>query len=113
MILRFIICIALLGTGVRAAPPPVILISIDTLRADHLSAYGYSRLRTPNIDSYAQGGTLYANIDAQIPLTLPSHASLFTSTYPFENQIEENAERQPGSCRIDMKHGVDGARGRG
>src|SRR5580704_14365584 len=72
---------------------PVILISIDTLRADHLSAYGYRRIRTPHIDSFAQQGTLFTNIEAQIPLTLPSHTSLFTSTYPFENQIEENAER--------------------
>jgi arylsulfatase A-like enzyme len=78
-----------------AAPPPVILISIDTLRADHLSAYGYSKVRTPNIDAFAQGGTLYGDVSAQAPLTLPSHTSLFTSTYPFENQIEENAERVP------------------
>jgi len=74
---------------------PVILISIDTLRADHLSAYGYRRIGTPHIDSFAQQGTLFTNIEAQIPLTLPSHTSLFTSTYPFENQIEENAERVP------------------
>jgi choline-sulfatase len=87
---------ALLTAGCAfGAQPPVILISIDTLRADHLSAYGYTRIRTPNIDSFAQGGTLFSNIDAQIPLTLPSHTSLFTSTYPFENQIEENAERVP------------------
>jgi arylsulfatase A-like enzyme len=78
-----------------AASSPVILISIDTLRADHLGAYGYKRIATPNIDSYAQGGTVFENIEAQVPLTLPSHNSLFTSTYPFENQIEENAERVP------------------
>jgi len=81
-----------------AAPPPVILISIDTLRADHLSAYGYTRIRTPSIDSFAERGTLYGNVSAQIPLTMPSHTSLFTSTYPFENQIEENAERLPAGA---------------
>ena len=75
--------------------PPVILISIDTLRADHVGAYGYRRIATPNIDSFAQGGTLYANIACQTPLTLPSHTSLFTSTYPFENGIQENAELVP------------------
>jgi len=69
------------------------LISIDTLRADHLSSYGYRRVYTPVIDSFAQQGTLFSNIEAQVPLTLPSHTSLFTSTYPFENRIEENAER--------------------
>jgi choline-sulfatase len=74
---------------------PVILISIDTLRADHLSAYGYTRIHTANIDSYAQGGTLFLHAEAQVPLTLPSHTALFTSTYPFYNGIEENGERVP------------------
>lgn len=75
---------------------PVILISIDTLRADHLSAYGYRKAATPHIDSFAQNGTVFTSIDAQIPLTLPSHTVLFTSTYPFENRVEENGERVPG-----------------
>ncbi len=74
------------------------MISIDTLRADHLSAYGYRKVRTPNIDSLADGGTLFSAIDSQIPLTLPSHTSLFTSTYPFANGIEENGERVPASA---------------
>jgi arylsulfatase A-like enzyme len=76
-------------------PPPVILISIDTLRADHLSCYGYSRLQTPHIDSLARGGTLFAAISSQAPITLPSHVSLFTSTYPFANGIRENAQVLP------------------
>src|ERR1700677_1822938 len=84
--------------AIAELPTPVILISIDTLRADHLSAYGYSRIRTPHIDSFAQQGTLFTNIEAQIPQTLPSHTSLFTSTYPFENRIEENAERVPAAA---------------
>ncbi len=76
-------------------PTPVILISIDTLRADHLSAYGYTKIHTPHIDSFAQGGTLFTQVETQVPLTLPSHTSLFTSTYPFENRVEENGERVP------------------
>ena len=87
--------IVLLAALLRAEPASVILISIDTLRADHLSAYGYRRIRTPNIDSFAQQGTIFGQIESQVPLTLPSHTSLFTSTYPFQNQIEENAERVP------------------
>lgn len=90
--------LALYLSSASAQPPPVILISIDTLRADHLSAYGYRTIRTPNIDSFAQHGTLFTGIDSQIPLTLPSHTSLFTSTYPFQNQIEENAERVPAGA---------------
>jgi tetratricopeptide (TPR) repeat protein len=83
----------LLAATCQAEPTPVILISIDTLRADHLSAYGYSRIRTPSIDGFAQRGTLFTAIDSQIPLTLPSHTSLFTSTYPFANGVEENAQQ--------------------
>ena len=74
-----------------SARTPVILISIDTLRADHLSAYGYTQIHTPNIDSLADHGTLFTQADCQIPFTMPSHASMLTSTYPFENQVEENA----------------------
>ena len=74
---------------------PVILISIDTLRADHLSVYGYKRLRTPHLDAFVKGGTLFRRAEAQIPLTLPSHTSFFTSTYPFENHVEENGQRVP------------------
>jgi arylsulfatase A-like enzyme len=98
MSLRTLSC-ALLTTALAcAAQTPVILISIDTLRADHLTAYGYQRIHTPGIDAYAQHGTLYENVETQVPLTLPSHTSLMTSTYPFENQIEENAERVPSGA---------------
>lgn len=91
-----VVCLAQPGAGPGSEPPtPVILISIDTLRADHVGAYGYTRIHTPNIDTYAQPGTVFTAVDAQVPLTLPSHASLFTSTYPFENRIEENAQPVP------------------
>jgi arylsulfatase A-like enzyme len=92
------VVLALCGKIYAAGPTPVILISIDTLRADHLSAYGYRAVQTPNIDAFAEQGTLFAHADSQIPLTLPSHASLFTSTYPFQNRIEENAERVPAGA---------------
>ncbi len=77
------------------AQTPVILISIDTLRADHVGVYGSKTVPTPNIDSFATGGTVFPNVDCQTPLTLPSHTSLFTSTYPFANGIQENAEQIP------------------
>ncbi len=94
-----ILVILICASSANAAEkPPVILISIDTLRADHLSAYGYTKIRTPNIDSFADGGTTYLHIDSQIPLTMPSHTSLMTSTYPFENQVEENSESVPSGA---------------
>ncbi len=79
----------------RTAPASVILISVDTLRSDHLSCYGYKALATPNIDSLARGGTIFGEINSQIPITLPSHVSLFTSMYPFMTGIEENGEVLP------------------
>jgi arylsulfatase A-like enzyme len=81
-----------------AEKPPVILISIDTLRADHLSSYGYTRIKTPNIDSLGYRGTVYPRIDSQIPLTLPSHTSLMTSMFPFENRVEANDEGVPAGA---------------
>jgi arylsulfatase A-like enzyme/Tfp pilus assembly protein PilF len=73
-------------------PRAIILISIDTLRADHLSSYGYTAIETPHIDALAKGGTVFSDVGSQVPLTFPSHVSLFTSTYPFFNGIEDNAE---------------------
>lgn len=95
---RTIGALAFAAACLSAQPAPVILISIDTLRADHLSLYGYRGIRTPNIDAFAQQGTVFTDVESQIPLTLPSHASLFTSTYPFESGIEENAEIVPVSA---------------
>jgi arylsulfatase A-like enzyme len=88
---------ALFAAALTAAPQtPVILISIDTLRADHLGVYG-GRVPTPGIDSFAPGGTLFGAAEAQVPLTLPSHTSLLTSTYPFQSGVEENAEHVPAN----------------
>lgn len=61
--------------------PNIILIVVDTARADHLSCYGYARPTTPNIDRIAAEGVLYENAIAPAPWTLPSHASLFTGLY--------------------------------
>jgi len=71
---------------------PIILISVDTLRADHLSCYGYRGVQTRHIDAIAKGGTLFNEVITQVPLTLPSHVSLLTSTYPFWNGVEDQAE---------------------
>jgi choline-sulfatase len=81
--------------GRRAAGTPVILISIDTLRADHLSCYGDKRIHTPHIDAFAEGGTLFAHSASLVPLTFPSHVTLLTSTYPFANGIEDNGDDLP------------------
>ena len=76
-------------------PIPIILISVDTLRADVLSCYSPQGRNTPHIDAIAKGGTLFSQASAQIPLTLPSHVSLLTSTYPFSNGVEDNGQLVP------------------
>jgi arylsulfatase A-like enzyme len=73
------------------AQTPVIVISVDTLRADRVS-------HAPNIAALGNGGAVFSQIDCQAPLTLPSHWSMMTSTYPFENRIEENGERVPAGA---------------
>ena len=93
--------LALLALGAAGlawgAQTPVILISIDTLRADRVGIYGGRGVPTPGIDGFADGGTLFASAEAQVPLTLPSHTSLLTSNYPFQSGVEVNAEHVPAS----------------
>jgi choline-sulfatase len=72
-----------------AARPNVILITVDTLRADHLSAYGAQQVQTPAMDGVAADGILFENAIAQVPLTLASHASILTGTYPFHNGVQD------------------------
>ena len=69
---------------------PVFLISIDTLRSDRLPAYGYERGSTPALDAFRRDGILFENAYAHVPLTLPSHASLFTGKLPYEHGVRNN-----------------------
>ncbi len=93
--------LCLVASGSRDLPGqglpsrPVILISVDTLRADHLSCYGYKALRTPHIDAFTKDGTLFSQVSSQVPLTLPSHLSLLTSTFPSFNGNQDNGEMVP------------------
>ena len=67
----------------------VLLITIDTLRADHLGCYGYKSIRTPTIDALARAGVLFPMAISQVPLTLPEHVAILTGTYPFHNQVQD------------------------
>jgi arylsulfatase A-like enzyme/Tfp pilus assembly protein PilF len=60
----------------------VVLITIDTLRADHVGCYGYKQIKTPNIDALAADGVRFERAFAVVPVTLPSHTSMLTGTYP-------------------------------
>jgi len=70
---------------------PVVLISVDTLRADHLPAYGYRKVETPALDALRRDSVLFENAYTHAPLTLPAHASIFTGRLPAEHGIRDNA----------------------
>jgi arylsulfatase A-like enzyme/Flp pilus assembly protein TadD len=74
------------GAGIPL--PNVILITVDTLRADHLGCYGDSDIETPVIDALARQGVVFGRAVSQVPLTAPSHAALLTGTYPFWNGFQ-------------------------
>ena len=67
--------------------PNIILISLDTLRADHVSCYGYDRLTTPNIDRLASEGTRYLHAYSTAVWTPPAHASMLTGLYPSQHGV--------------------------
>jgi arylsulfatase A-like enzyme/cytochrome c-type biogenesis protein CcmH/NrfG len=69
---------------------PIVLISIDTLRSDHLPAYGYKGVDTPNIDALRRESILYAHAYTPTPLTLPAHTSLLTGVLPETHGIRDN-----------------------
>jgi tetratricopeptide (TPR) repeat protein len=75
----------------------VVLISVDTLRADRLPAYGYTAGRTPAIDSLAADGIVFERAYAHSPQTLPSHASILTGRLPFETGVRDNTGFTLGS----------------
>lgn len=98
--------IATLGAAARGAPatslpkasaeqPNVILVTIDTLRSDRLECYGYTRIKTSSIDSLASEGIRFTEAVAQVPLTLPSHCSILTGTYPTFHGVHDQTGHLP------------------
>jgi arylsulfatase A-like enzyme len=81
------------GSAVDSAPPNIILIVIDTMRADHLSTYGYPRLTTPNLTKFADDSIRFDRAYATASWTVPSHASLFTGLYSIGHGATQEGER--------------------
>jgi arylsulfatase A-like enzyme len=86
------------GSGVRAAPRPnVVLITLDTTRADHLGCYGYARDTTPHLDRFAATAVRFANAASTINTTLASHAAMLTGLEPQSIPLPRNSfPLQPG-----------------
>jgi arylsulfatase A-like enzyme/tetratricopeptide (TPR) repeat protein len=76
--------------GSPSAKTPVILISIDTLRSDHLPSYGYKGVATPNIDALRGDSILYEHAYSHVPMTLPSHMTILTGMLPADSGIRDN-----------------------
>ena len=74
----------------RNPRPNVLLITIDTLRADHVGSYGYAAAETPTIDRLAARGVRFAQATTVAPLTLPAHSSLMTGTFPAFHGVRDN-----------------------
>ncbi len=79
-----------LFAGVAPAQLNVVLVTIDTLRADRLSCYGSTQVKTPILDRIASEGVLFSNAASTVPFTLPAHSSIMTGTYPPWHGVREN-----------------------
>jgi choline-sulfatase len=69
--------------------PDVILITLDTVRADHLGGYGNKDIQTPTLDALGHDGVVFERGFSQVPLTWPSHAAILTGMYPFQNGVQD------------------------
>jgi arylsulfatase A-like enzyme/tetratricopeptide (TPR) repeat protein len=102
---RFLLClIAILAVAcarreTSGARAPVIIISIDTLRSDHLPAYGYRGVETPAIDAFAREAIVFDRAYSHCPLTLPSHATILTGLLPADTGVRDNL-----GFRLDGRH---------
>jgi arylsulfatase A-like enzyme len=94
--------------GTDPAGPPqlettnVLFVTLDTTRADRLGAYGHAGASTPHLDALAAGGACFERAYAHVPLTLPTHASLFTGTFPPEHGIHDNGRRALGADLVTL-----------
>lgn len=80
----------------------VVLISIDTCRADHLGCYGYSRKTSPCIDAVAAEGILFNHAVTSVPITLPSHSSMLTGTIPLYHKVRDNNSYRLTSSNVTL-----------
>src|SRR5436309_10176546 len=90
--------------------PNVVVITIDTLRPDHLGCYGYRQIHTPNIDGLAADGFRFERAYTSVPVTLPSHTMIFTGTYPIYSGMHDFAANvlnpaQPTLASVLKEHG--------
>jgi arylsulfatase A-like enzyme len=93
--------VAAVGCG-DAKPMNIVLISLDTTRADHLGVYGYGKQTSPNLDRFAERATVYERAYSTSSWTLPTHASIFTGLLP----MQHGAQSDPASENHSLSYGV-------
>ena len=91
LLLTAVAALAACDGGSSERPDRIVVATIDTLRADRVGAYGYERAHTPTLDGLAERGTLFETALSPVPLTLPSHATLFTGLEPPRHGVRHNA----------------------
>ena len=86
----------------RDRRPNVLLVTIDTLRADHLGSYGYAAAQTPALDALAARGIRFEHATTVAPLTLPAHSSLMTGTFPAYHAVRDNGGYYLGDDQVTL-----------
>ena len=98
---RFSVSVWILAAAVASSAPPqkpptptgILIVTLDTTRADYLTAYGSSRVLTPNLDRLAAEGVVFEQASTVAPLTVPAHCSLFTGLLPPQHGVRDNGGR--------------------
>jgi arylsulfatase A-like enzyme/Flp pilus assembly protein TadD len=90
------------ASAASATAPNVVVITIDTLRADHIGCYGYKQIHTPNIDALAADGARFERAYTAVPVTLPSHTVMFTGTYPMLSGMHDFAANKLGPGQFTL-----------
>src|SRR5258706_737942 len=94
--------VALFGCQRFSRRPNVLIITIDTLRADHLGCYGFHLARTPAIDALSREGVRCANAISSAPITMPSHTSIFTGLFPPAHGVRDNGAYALGEDAVTL-----------
>ncbi|MGE5244343.1 MAG: sulfatase-like hydrolase/transferase [Betaproteobacteria bacterium] len=101
-----------LPSGIRPSNLNLLLVTLDTTRADRIHAYGFDGVETPNLDRVAREGVLFEHAESPAPLTLPAHSSIFTGKFPPEHGVRDNGgfyldDRETTLAERLAAHGFD------
>jgi arylsulfatase A-like enzyme/tetratricopeptide (TPR) repeat protein len=102
-VLVYLIVILPEGDKVKLPGEPsynILLITLDTTRADHLGSYGYEQAKTPHLDSLAREGMRFARVYCPAPTTLPSHCSIMSGLYPITHGVRNNGHNLPPGIKM-------------